>query len=544
MTANLDIRVGRPWGGLGGAYARGEPDALRWFGADWRDPGAWRERARIVGEAFGKEGRRRAVAALRAPTDEVRRALDRVVEEDGFLITTGQQPGLFTGPLYTIHKALTAVALARWVEVVVEAPVVPVFWVASEDHDWAEANHAHLIGVDNELHRLELAPPPRAGELPLHRLPLGADVEATVDAMSQLLPQTEFTKPYIDLIRGAWRPGTTLPEAMRVTLEALLAPFGMAFVDAGDPALKAASLGVLDSAARSAEVHERGLIQRAADLTAAGWSVQAPVLEGGVNLFIENEAGRERLYRKDGAFTLKGSGLFTLDDLARRLREDSSTVSPNVLLRPVVEAAALPTLGYVAGPAETAYFAELGPLFASHGVAQPIVFPRFSVTMVERKVGKVLEKLGLEIEALARPMHEIASDMARNDLPEGVTSTLTRIRAAIETESDALLEAARAVDPTLKGPMDRARSQALEAFADAEKKVIQALKRASETRLQQVEKARLRLFPEGVPQERLINAFYYLVRYGPALLDELVQRFAESLPPGVTAEGPPARLGG
>ena len=540
MTANLDIRVGRPWGGLGGAYARGEANALRWFGADWRDPEAWRERARIVGEAFGREGRQRAVAALRAPTEGVRRALVRVVEEDGFLITTGQQPGLFTGPFYTVHKALTAVALARWVEDVVEAPVVPVFWVASEDHDWAEADHADLIGVDNELHRLQLAPPPRAGELPLHRLPLGPDIEAVVAEIAQLFPQTEFTQSYLDLIRGVWRTGTTLSEAMRATLESLLAPFGMAFVDAGDPGLKAASLAVLDAAARSAEVHERGLVQRAAELSAAGWSVQVPVLEGGVNLFIESEAGRERLYRKDGAFTLKGSGRFTLDDLAHRLREDPGTVSPNVLLRPVVEAAALPTLGYVAGPAETAYLAELGPLFASHGVAQPIVFPRFSATMVERKVGKVLEKLGLEIDALARPMHEIASDLARNDLPEGVTSTLARIRAAIESESTALLEAARAVDPTLKGPMDRARSQALEAFADAERKIVQALKRESETRMQQVEKARLHLFPDGVPQERLINAFYYLVRYGPVLLEELVERFTQALP-AREASGPPSR---
>ena len=361
MPVNLEIRVGRPWGGLGAAYARGDEAALRWFPADWRDPEAWRERARIVRERFDRDALERAVSALHAPTEEVRRSLTRVVEEGGFLITTGQQPGLFTGPLYAIHKALSAVALARWLEGVLEAPVVPVFWIASEDHDWAEVDHADLIGVDNELHRMRLTAPPRAGELPLSRLPLGPDIEAAVDSMGELLPQTEFSPHYLNLLRRCWRPGVTLPEGVRETLEGLLGPFGMAFVDAADPALKAASRGVLETEVRSAEVHERGLAARAADLQAAGWSVQVPVLERGVNLFVEVPAGRERLYREGDEFHVKAGARLSLDELMGRLREDPATVSPNVLLRPVVEAATLPTIGYVSGPSENRLPGPAGP---------------------------------------------------------------------------------------------------------------------------------------------------------------------------------------
>ncbi|MSR35543.1 MAG: bacillithiol biosynthesis cysteine-adding enzyme BshC [Gemmatimonadetes bacterium] len=534
--ANLDIRVGRPWGGLGGAYARGEPGALCWYPGDWRDPEAWRERARQIGERFDRGARERAVACLYAPNDDVKRALDRVVAEGGFLVTTGQQPGLFTGPLYTLHKAISAIALARWLEPVLEVPVVPVFWTASEDHDWAEVDHADLIGVDNELHRLRVAPPAGAGELPLHRLRLGSDIESALEQVAQLLPPTEFTTQCLKLFRGAWRTGVTLPEGVRDTLAGLLGGLGLAFVDAADPGLKRISAPVLEAALRGAEAHERAVATRTAELAAGGWPVQVAVLEGGVNLFAESATARERLYREDGGFRLRHAGTHrSLDELLAGLVDDPGCLSPNVLLRPVVEAAVLPTVGYVAGPAESAYLAEVGPLFASHGIAQPMVFPRFSVMMVERKIGKVLEKIALEPTALARPLHEIARDVVREGTPEEVRRALDGLRAALEQGSAALLDAARPLDPTLKGPIDRVKSVAMDALADAERKIDQAVKRQSETTLQQIEKARVHLYPDGVPQERISNPVYFLARYGNALVGELLELFLQAMPSGQAA---------
>lgn len=543
---NLDIRVGRPWGGLGGAYVRGEANALRWYPADWRDPAAWRDRARLIGARFDRAARERAVACLHAPTDDVRRALQRVVDENGFVVTTGQQPGLFTGPLYTLHKALSTVALARWLEGIVDAPVVPVFWIASEDHDWAEVDHADLVGVDNELHRLRLAAPPRAGELPLHRIPAGPDLDEAVERVAQLLPPTEFTPQYLDLVRRGWKAGATLPEGVMDMLSGLLGPLGLALVDAGNPALKTASVPILEDAARRAEEHEGVLAARVAELAAAGWGAQVPVLEGGVNLFLEGPSGRERLYRQDGGFRLRHAGTAVgLDELVARLHAEPGLVSPNVLLRPVVEAAVLPTIGYVAGPAETAYLGEIGPLFESHWIVQPLVFPRFSVTLIERKVGKVLEKLSMEPTALARPLHEIAGELAREDVPADVRRALDELRGSLEKGTAALLEAAKPVDPTLKGPIERVRGVATDALADAERKIVQAVKKQGEITVQQVEKARLHLYPDGVPQERLTNPLYFLARFGPELLTELLDRFLAAMPTGepTPAMAPPATQG-
>ena len=141
-------------------------------------------------------------------------------------------------------------------------------------------------------------------------------------------------------------------------------------------------------AARRAEAHEKALNARVRELEEAGWPIQVPVLEGGVNLFVEAGSGRERLYREDGGFRLRHAGTkLGLEELLAQIERSPDTVSPNVLLRPVVEAAVLPTVGYVAGPAETAYLGEIGPLFESHGILQPMVFPRLSAMMVAKVAG-------------------------------------------------------------------------------------------------------------------------------------------------------------
>ena len=319
MASSIEVQVGRPWKGLGGAYVRGEPDALRWFPGNWQDPDAWRARARDVAERFAPAARARAVEMMEAPTRATQEKLQRVASGDGFIVSTGQQPGLFAGPGYTVFKALSAVALARWLEALLDMPVVPVFWVASEDHDWAEVDHVDLVGVDNELHRVTLPQPVGAGAQPLYRMPLGPGVGSALDELAGFLPQTEFTPAYLEVLREAWRPGIAINDGVRTTLGRLLGGHGIALLDAADPLLKARSVPVLEAELRGAGTHEAGLAARGAELLAAGWPLQVPILEGGVNLFVEGPEGRERLYRSGKAFRLHKSGTpLALDDLLAR----------------------------------------------------------------------------------------------------------------------------------------------------------------------------------------------------------------------------------
>ncbi len=535
----MDFKIGRPGSNpLVQDYLSGQGRCSEFFPLDWRALASYKARA----EALTAEGRSADWAEAvhtAGPTAQAR--LDAAVAQGGYVVTTGQQPGLFTGPLYSLWKALTAIRLADHLQDKLGKPVLPLFWVASEDHDWEETNHTWLVGVDNELHRIALEDIDGAGDAPLFRLSIAERVEAVLEQAKALLPETEMAGEALTMLRAAYTSSgdtpVTLGSGFQRILEALVEPLGMAFTQAHDPALKHLSAPVFKAAYRSAAKIESVMATRATELESAGYPVQVPIMEGGVNLFLEADGQRERLYRDGDGYVLRHSGAgFTADELDAIVDSDPGRLSPNVHLRPLVEATVFPTLAYVAGPGELTYYGQLQPFYDALGIGMPVIYPRFGVTLYEKKVAKVLDKFDIEESSLARPFHEIAQDFARDEVPEGVREALGRIRGAIGEGTNALIEASKDIDPTLKGPISSARGAALGAFADAEKNILKAVKRESETTLQQIEKAQLHLFPDGKPQERMLSPIYYLARYGAHFVREVAEGIQISLPPSSEKE--------
>ncbi len=523
----MELIVGRPSGSpVVRDYLAGEPSVRRFFARGFTSRDDFQAKAAEVDSRFDRAARERAVESVIVPpgADAVR--LDSFIEHGGYMVTTGQQPALFGGPLYNVHKALTAVRLAEALESALGKPVIPVFWVASEDHDWAEANHTDVVGVDNELHRFAIEAPNPDVHPPIHRIPLGPTAQQCVDQFLQSLPDTEFSSEYFELIRGAFTSNATLSEGFHAVYQKLLGRFGIFFTDAAHPAVKRHSAQTLLAEIDRCEEFEKVLRATAADLESAGYGLKVPVLDGGVNLFLEGPSGRERIYRQDGGFRLDTSDTqLSADEVGSRQAEDPSVLSPNVLLRPVIESMIFPTLSYVAGPGEIAYFAQLGAYFGAHGLEMPIVYPRFGVTPVETKIRQVLQKFGLDVDALNRPFHEVARDIVREEVPLEVKKALGGLRGTIGKGVGELQQAVKSIDPTLNGPVKRVRSQAFAAIDDLEKKILHALKRENEIALSQLEKAQAHLFPNGTPAERVQNPLYFLTRYGGAVLDALYEHF-------------------
>jgi bacillithiol biosynthesis cysteine-adding enzyme BshC len=527
----MELIVSRPAGSrVVREYLEGGGAAPAFYGRHFADPAAYEAKAAEVDRRFDRAARARAAEALIVPEGGDPSRVKAFVDEGGYLVTTGQQPGLFGGPVYSIYKALTAVRLAETLEARLGKPVLPVFWVASDDHDWGEANHADLIGVDNELRRYEVVAPDPDRTPSMHRIELGDDADRVLDEFIQALPLTEFSAEFLECIRDGFRSGSTLPKGFHALMAKALGRFGLVFTDAAHSVVKTTSAPLLLAELDRSEEMETVLRSTADALSAAGYDLQVPIMEGGVNLFLEGPAGRERLYRDGDGFRLRTSGeTRSSAQIRAALDKDSTALSPNVLFRPVVESAVFPTLAYVGGPGEMAYFAQLRAYFEAHDIEMPVVHPRFSVTVVEGKIGKVLAKFGMEIDALNRPFHEIASEVAREEMPDDVQAAITSLRGAIGTGSAELQRAALAVDPTLKGPVQHLRGQAFAALGDVEKKILTAVKRESEIALSQLEKAQLHLFPLGKPAERVQSPLYYLARYGGAFLDELHERFPVKL---------------
>ena len=474
----------------------------------------YRRKARELDRARGPGTFPVARRVVRPAGPEGAALLGRVVAEDGYFVTTGQQPGLFGGPLYSLYKALTAERLARDLERLLDRPVMPLFWVASDDHDWEEANHAFVVDGSNRLVRLSagaLEGPPR----PLGHARLGPAVTEALDRLGGSFPPNDFHAGYVARLRDAYRPGATMAAAFSGFMAELLRETSIGLVDAGDPELKEACRPVFRAEAEDPAGGEDVLRETAEALRSDGYALQVPLIARATNLFVDLADGRERLRATGGGFRLGRSG----GELSRRrlfdlIEHEPGSVSPNVLLRPVMESVLFPTLAYVGGPAEVAYFAQLGGLFRRHGVGMPVVFPRGSLLALETRVAKILDKFGLATGDL-RDAEALLSRFARDQLPAEVRGAAEAWREAVESRGGELADAAATVDPGLRGAVMKARNAGLAALGSLEKKIVRAVKRNAETTRAQIVKAQVNLWPNGKPQDRVLCPPQYLMRYGP-----------------------------
>ncbi len=455
------------------------------------------------------------------PAPGLQPTLDRLARPGAVVVTTGQQPGLFTGPLYTVYKALSAAALAAVLERRWGRPVVPLFWLATDDHDFAEASATAWPAADGSIRRAAL--PPRAADAPLtpmYREPLGEGAAAALAQLAEDLQAAQHREAVLAWLGRHYVPGATIGSAYAGALAELLAPLGIACLDASHRALKSLAAPWLVRAAAQARAIDAALVPLAADLEARGVGPGVAVGDGATLVMLEGSAGRDRLVTEgEGFMTRRGRERFSPQELAEVAAAAPERLSPNVLLRPVVESAILPTVAYVAGPGELRYFALTPPVYAALGVPAQRPVPRWSGVAVEPRVDRVLEKFGLPLEALLDPSGAAEAKVVRDQLPPDLVDAFARIRAAVEAEYGVVAREAAAIDPTLEKTVQGTKGQALKGADDLERKVVQHLKKRRETELGQLARARGLVLPDGRPQERTFTVAPFLAREGTAFLD-------------------------
>jgi uncharacterized protein YllA (UPF0747 family) len=421
-------------------------------------------------------------------------------------VTTGQQPGLFTGPLYTIYKALSAVALARRLEAAWKVSVVPVFWVAGDDHDFAEANHTWFLDAQGDPAEIRLRE--RRAEAPLLSLArerCGEEIGSALERLRAGTPETEFKGAVLAWLEAAYRPDATLADAFADALQALLGDRGLVVLRA----------------------HDRNAKRAAAPHVLRGLSVTLP--DGYTPVLIEARLGRDRLrVEGDGFVSRRSSERFTRGLLEQIARDEPERLSPNVLLRPAVEAALLPTVAYAGGPAELEYLPAAAPLYdvVGGGVERQAPVPRWSGVLVESRVDKLLARHGLRLEDLEAQPGALEARVVRESLPPEIATRFRELRQALEEGYACVAEAVERVDPTLARPIQSARNSALAGTQEIEKKLLATLKRENEGLVRQIVRARAVVHPRGEPQERVLTLASFLIRYGPGLLEELEREVA------------------
>jgi bacillithiol synthase len=522
-VVELDVRGAAPQGGdrLLRDYLAGAPALGAFYAGHPGDESACARKAAEVEARLDAAARARVAPAIE-PLGDAAPRLEQILAGDGFFVTTGQQPALFGGPLYTLYKTLAAVRLAGRLEQRLGRPVLALFWIGADDHDWDEANHASALNRDGHLHTMTVRAPADSPPLPLSHRCWGSDIVRVVEEFAALLPDTSHADIVREHLRAEYRPDATVAASFTATFRMLLRDQRIALVSSAHPALRRAAAPAMRLEAERTAEHATLVRRQTERLVAAGYPAQVAVSPDASNLMLLDENGRDRLVRgRRGWHTRRGTGSMPEEELLRAITEQPERFSPNVLLRPVVENAVFPTIAYIAGPGELRYFAQIGCLFRAHGILPPVIVPRPSALLIERKVQRALDRLQLEPESLSQPLHELVAAQARAAMPTPVTDALRRLRDTLGAGYAELIETASRIDPSLEGPLRSARNGSLLRAAEAETRIMRALKRREAARLEQLHRVVASLRPHGSPQERVHNPLTFMAEHGPAIVPAL-----------------------
>jgi bacillithiol biosynthesis cysteine-adding enzyme BshC len=447
--------------------------------------------------------------------------IDMLRRPGAVAIVTGQQAGLFTGPLYTIHKALTVIKLAACLrDQGVEA--VPVFWVASEDHDYEEVNHCRVVDREGHLMRIQYEASGHRADEPVGRVALCEGIGKTIDELVAHLAASEFTPALERDLRESYEQGVGFADAFSRLMARLFREYGVVLFDPLDEELKQVASPLYAEAIRKSSEIARALVARSRELEGAGYHAQIHVSEDMVPLFIMDEGRRAALTHHDGRFAVKGSDRsFSNQELVELASRCPSCFSPNVTLRPVVQDYLLPTAAYIGGPAEIAYFAQLRAVYETLGRQEPCVLPRASFTIVEGRHQKTMKKHGLELQDFFDGLHPAVTKVVEQSLDRSAAAAFTEAERVLNLHLDKLGDALRQTDSTLSDPLKRAREKIMYQLEHLRTRFIHSSAHRDETAYRQVERAFTTLYPDKNLQERELNVYYFLSRYGPALIEEL-----------------------
>jgi bacillithiol biosynthesis cysteine-adding enzyme BshC len=442
---------------------------------------------------------------------------------------TGQQVGLFGGPLFSIFKALTAVKLA---EAATAAGVdcVPVFWLATEDHDLAEVNHAALLsehGLPERLAVEDHAFENAVADAPVGTLRFGPEVEPVIERAAALLGDSEVAA----WLRQAYRPGETLGSAFALLFARLFADWGVILLDPADKDFHDLAKPLLRAAIERASELDDALLARGKALEAAGYHQQVKVTSASTLLFEVKNGARTVVRRRTNGASGGNGGEYAVGEerishreLLDHIDAAPEKFNPNVLLRPVVQDFLLPTLVYTGGAAEVAYFAQAAVVYEKLlGRVTPIL-PRFSATLVEAKPARILTRYQLGLPDLFQGPERVREAIAARSLPADLQTRFREAYASAEQSMAAVRESIGRLDSTLIKAADRARIGMWHQINRLHRRASSAELLRNEVITRHADALSDALFPHKALQEREVAGVSFVARYGTVLLADLYQK--------------------
>ena len=469
---------------------------------DPHDPESYQRAAAQI--QYPDDRRAAMVAALKAQNGDSE-SLRRLAQPGTVAVVTGQQVGLFSGPAYTIYKAMAAAQVARQLTDR-GIPAVPVFWLATEDHDFAEVNHAWVFGASGEPAALRVdAPKEFAGKpKPVGGIPLANPPLHELRAALAGLP---FTDEVMGIVDQAYRPRATMGSSFRALLKTLLAKLDLIYLDPLDPAVRKIGAPFLTQALAAVPDLKAGFLARNKELTDAGYHAQVHVDAKTSLFFLLEKDERATLRRKDSDYA----------ELAARAEQ----VSPNALLRPVWQDYLLPTVAYVGGPGELAYLAQSQVAYELLLGRMPVAMSRSGFTILDARSQKLLDRYRMTVTQVMTNEGALKDRIAQSLVPEAVSKSLETTTAEVTRQVDRLQSSLQAFDPTLAASAAKSRAKILYQLEKLGRKTARETLRRDDRAQSDARHLAAMLYPHKHPQERFYSILPFLAQHGLDLIDRL-----------------------
>jgi bacillithiol biosynthesis cysteine-adding enzyme BshC len=512
-------------------YRRGELEVSELFGKHPSIEEHWEQRAsHLDNSAELRANLQQVTAAIRTYQShlpyysEAAASLDKLERSGTLVVVGGQQAGLFGGALLIYYKALTVVQTARDAEKRLGRPVVPVFWIAGEDHDFDEANHVNILSNQGGVKRLRVERP-EGPRLAVSRTALTSEQwEMALQELASQLPDSEFKPTLLERLQSHITDAPSLSLAFARLLADWFGSEGLLLLDADDPNLREMEGPMF-----------RELIDRNNELETAlkagerlvlnrGFKLQAETTPGSTNLFLHHEHGRLLLHKEGDSFVdRRGNVCLTHEEMIGLTTDSPDRLSTNALTRPLMQDYLLPVLAAVLGPSELAYWGILGPAFHEFGLSMPLLIPRQSFTYLETNVTKLLDKYCLTVEEAINEWEHRKTEWLAGQDEWNIEEQFRLVKEQFTQLYAPVMDAVSSLQPDLAKLAETNRDKIVEQIAYLESRSVGAIAKQHETSLRQWEWIRLSLTPLDKPQERVYGTVHFWNRYGPEWLARWIE---------------------
>lgn len=462
------------------------------------------------------------------PGSETLKSIESLGDSNSVVIVTGQQMTMFGGPLFTIYKALSTIILAKRLNNKYKVNIIPVFWLADEDHDYEEISTV-TVPVGDEIRSVSLQKPEQA-EFRVSEFKFNSEISDFINELFELLPETDFTSELRDILNQSYKAGYNISQAFGTLMMSLFSKHGLVLAGSNSKLVKEFTSSILKDSILKKDAIFNELNETSSQLEGIGYDRQVVVQKS--NLFWIDDLGNRKKLSVEGEKWFIGDDKhqsWSSDELIQLVNDEPNRFSPNVFLRPLIQDELLPTVGYVGGPGEISYYAQMNGLYKILNKEMPIIFPRISASLIESSIERVLQKLPFNASDYSWRIEDLESKyIEQADTPD-LEMLFEDWKSNISSLNDKMIPKVVDIDPTLENTAGKAEATYFTELDKLKGKLYRSVKNQEKTQIDRINKIKQNLYPNNILQERKISFIYFMNKYGMNIWDDMIKALQDEI---------------